>query len=108
MRLAFDYAKRNNIPTPFNESKKNGGRKWFDNFCARNKFSLRTPEKLSAARVKAMSEESAHNFFNNLKEMYQKYDFPGDRVFNMDEAGISTVPSKMSKVVSPTGKKNRV
>lgn len=35
-------------------------------------------EKVSAARAIDISEKSAHDFFNNLKEMYQKYNFTGE------------------------------
>lgn len=105
MRFAYEYANENNILASFNQEKKYAGKKWFRNFCIRNNFSQRTPKKLSAARVKAMSEESTRDFFQNLRDMFEKYDFPDDCVFNMDETGISTVPSKMAKVVSLTGKK---
>lgn len=42
---------------------------------------------------------------DNLQNVYNKLNIPPSRIFNMDEAGISTVPNKIPKVISIKGKK---
>ena len=44
-------------------------------------------------------------FFDLLEELQKKYQFTADRIFNCDETGLTTVPSKPSKVIAAKGKK---
>lgn len=43
--------------------------------------------------------------FVNLEEALQKYRFGPERIYNMDESGVQTVPNKVCKHIAPTGKK---
>ena len=43
-------------------------------------------------------------FFYNLRALFEKHKFPPNRIFNMDESGITTVPNKLSKVIAGKGK----
>ncbi|XP_051162417.1 uncharacterized protein LOC127282288 [Leptopilina boulardi] len=103
--LAFEYAEANNIENPFIKEKKAAGDKWINNFFARQNLSLRQPEKCSMGRVMGFNKVQMDRFFANLKTLYEKYQFSPDRIFNMDETGLSTVPNKMPKVISQKGKK---
>ncbi len=105
MRLAYQFAEMNSLQHTFNRISEKAGKKWFRSFCARNNFSLRTPEKISAARVSGFNRGQVENFFKHLKELYEKYNFGPERIFNMDESGICVVPHRLEKVVSTTGKK---
>ena len=102
MKLAFEYAEINHLPHRF----KNGlaGKQWFSDFCRRNDFSLRVPEKLAACRAANFNRMQIDNFFENLRNLMEKYQFPPHRIFNTDESGLSSIPSKMRKVVSPKNK----
>lgn len=44
-------------------------------------------------------------FYDNLQDLYKKYNFAPSRIYNMDESGVSTVPKKIPKVISVKGKK---
>lgn len=103
MKLAYEYAESNKISHRFENGM--AGEKWFLNFCKRNNFSLRVPEKMAACRMAGFNRMQVDRFFENLRTLCETYHFKPHRIFNMDETGISTIPSKMKKVVSPTNKK---
>jgi hypothetical protein len=44
-------------------------------------------------------------FFCLLSSLYDKYNFYSDNIYNVDETGILTVPSKQIKVLGLTGKR---
>jgi hypothetical protein len=46
-----------------------------------------------------------NRFFNNLRAVSKKHNFSLNRMFNMDESGISTVPSKLPKVIAERDKR---
>lgn len=77
---------------------------WYYGFMSRHKeFSLHTPEQTSLNRVKAFCRENVDNFFKNLDKVVHQ--FGESSIWNMDETGFSTVPSKMGKVISLKGMK---
>lgn len=41
--------------------------------------------------------------FGYLKELYEKYNFNSNRIFNIDGTGMSTVPEKTPRMVSVKG-----
>jgi len=45
------------------------------------------------------------NFFCTLKEIRLQHNYQGYQIYNVDESGFSTVPTKQPKVISPTGTK---
>nr|CAH7767143.1 unnamed protein product [Callosobruchus chinensis] len=90
-RMAFQLAFRNKIPHPFN------GR--------HPQLSMRTPQGMSAARVKSFTPEKVSGFFDLYEPEYNKIQNPSQRVFNVDETGITIVQHKHSKVISLKGKK---
>jgi hypothetical protein len=50
------------------------------------------------------SREEVSTFFEILKQLMERYKFSGDRIYNCDETGISTV-QKLQKVVAERGRK---
>lgn len=79
---------------------------WFLAFKARHpKLALRHPEGLSKARAEAFNRDRVENFFRDIQKIYQQLDlnnFPS-LVYNCDETGLSSVPSKTSKVIALKG-----
>lgn len=106
MQLVYEYAESNGIEHRFNKVTRMAGKKWFVDFCLRNNLSLRTAEKMAAARASGFNHEQVDRFFSNLKELYETKTFLPSRIFNMDESGISTVPNKTPKVIAPKGSRS--
>lgn len=104
--LAFELAERNNIKHNFNSEKRMAGKCWLYSFLARHKkVTLRTLEATSAARAVGFNKPVVEKFFQLLVSLYDKYKFTPDRIYNVDETGITTVPNKTSKVLSLKGKR---
>lgn len=80
------------------------GDSWVAGFCKRHNITLRQPEKCSIGRVMGFNPVQVNRFFQNLKT-YERNNYSPDVIFNMDETGLSTVPNKVPKVLTPKGKK---
>ena len=106
-KLAFEFAELNNIDHQFNREKKEAGKQWLRCFVSRHgdELSLRMPEPTSAARSRAFNEVSVSTFFDILEKLQNEKKFTPDRIFNVDETGISTVPNKPSRIIASKGKK---
>jgi DDE superfamily endonuclease/helix-turn-helix, Psq domain len=105
--LAYQLAEKNNIlPNPFSSKNQEAGRYWLKGFMARNqRLSIRTPTGTSFSRALGFNKEQVEKFFNLLDQLYEKYEFPPGRIFNVDETGLSIVQSKQPKVVGMKGKR---
>ncbi|KYM99017.1 hypothetical protein ALC62_10252 [Cyphomyrmex costatus] len=66
-------------------------------------LTLRTPQMTSFNRIKAFSKENVEHFFGNFLEILNKTSFNGMSIYNMDETGFSTVPTKAGLVISLKG-----
>lgn len=66
-------------------------------------LSFRTPESTSVARLMAFNETQVSYFFDLLRQLLLQYKFEASQIFNIDETGVTTVPKKAPKVISPTG-----
>ncbi|CAH0721624.1 unnamed protein product, partial [Brenthis ino] len=105
-RMAFQLAIRNNIPHPFSHTKKKAGKKWMKLFMARHpNLSFRQPQSLSRARVQGFTAENVKSFFDILKPELEKINFNPNKIFNVDETGISIVQHKVRKILTAKGKK---
>lgn len=105
-RMAFQLVLRNNIPHPFSLPKKKAGKKWMKLFMARHPaLSFRKPESLSKARVQGFTAENVKTFFELLKPELQKINFNPNKIFNVDETGITTVQHKVRKILTMKGKR---
>lgn len=105
-RMAYSLAVRNELRHPFNNSME-AGRGWLDLFLKRHKktLSLRRPTGTSFARACGFNKENVDNFFQNLEGAYDKYKYPPNRVYNVDETGLTVVQSKLTTVVGRKGKR---
>lgn len=104
-RMAYTVAIRNDVEHPF----RNGiaGRSWLDGFLRRHndQLSMRRPTGTSFARALGFNKENITEFFNNLESLYEKHNFGPHRVFNVDETGLSVVPSRLPRVIARKGKR---
>lgn len=104
-RVAFEFAEKNNISHNFNKNAKEAGMDWYYGFLRRNPtVSLRSPEATSINRIQAFNESEVKLFFDNLETLMEKYHFATNRIYNVDETGISTV-QKPSKILGLKGQK---
>lgn len=104
--MAYQLAVRNGIKHPFG-NKEEADRAWLDHFLNRHKqrLSIRTPTGTSYARANSFNRESVAKFFDILEMEYEKKKYTADRVFNVDETGLSIVQTKIPKVVGSKGKR---
>ena len=80
------------------------GKDWLRKFLKRNKLSLRTPEPTSMARATGFNKKAVEKFFENFTSTMNTFDIDWNRVYNLDETGITNV-NVCSKVIAPTGRK---
>ena len=73
-----------------------------------DEISLRTPEPTSAARARAFNQGAVNVFFDLQETMQDTKRFTPDRVYNVDETGITTVPNRPSKIIASRGGRNRL
>lgn len=104
-RLAYQFAEKMKVPHHFNQEKQKAGKDWLRSFMKRHDLSFRKAEHTSSARAHGFNQEAVNTFFNLLEEIYSKYDLTPDRIFNVDETGISVVPKSSPKVVAQKGRK---
>jgi hypothetical protein len=105
-RIAFEFAEAKQIKHRFNKSVKLAGKDWLYLFLQRNpEISLRQPEGTSLNRINAFNKEEVTLFFSNLQQIMDMYRFPPNRIFNMDETGITTVQQKCPKIYGEKGAK---
>lgn len=105
-RMAFMLAKRNNLQNPFGESGM-AGKKWLKLFLNRHKdkLSIRRPTGTSFARAFGFDKEKVEAFFNLLEELYAKNNYPPNRIYNVDESGLTIVQSKIPQIIGHKGKR---
>lgn len=99
--LAFQLTKQNNVhPNPFFENKGCAERYWLHGFLKRHSnSSVRTPTGTSVARVESFNKEYVNKLFSLLENLYDQYQFPANRIFNVDETGLTIVQNKQQKVI---------
>ncbi|KAL0858570.1 hypothetical protein ABMA27_012420 [Loxostege sticticalis] len=104
-RMAYMLAKRNNLPNPFQESGL-AGKTWLRLFLKRHKdkLSVRKPTGTSFARAFGFNKDNVNNFFQLLDEIYEKNKYPPNRIYNVDESGLTVVQSRIPQVIGHRGK----
>jgi len=104
-KLAYELAKANNINVPFNHLKKKAGKDWLCNFLKRHpSISLRQPEATSISRATGFNKVQVSTFFKKLKEVIEQNQITGNKIYNIDETGVSSV-QRTSKILAKKGSK---
>lgn len=104
--MAFQLARRNNLPHPFSFLRESAGKDWLYSFMKRHKTSLsfRKPTGTSLNRALGFNKEYVTEFFNLLEKLMLEKNFKCDRIYNVDETGLCIVQSKCPEVVSKKAK----
>lgn len=105
-KLAFQIAEAKNILHRFSTDKKTAGWEWLRGFTKRNpSITLRTPESTSAARARSFNRVQISKYFERLSDTLEQHSFEPADIWNVDESGLSTVPSKNIKIYATKGRK---
>lgn len=104
--LAYQLAEKNNLKHTFSQDNESAGRSWLRLFLKRHpNLFFRRPTGTSIARMKGFNKENVNEFFDLLENSFDKIQYPATNVYNVDETGISVVPSKMPEILALKGKK---
>lgn len=104
-KLVYNFAETNNIDHRFNNKLKMAGKDWCYKFMQESGFSFRKPEATSIGRLMCFNKTNVEKFFETLKDIRTHKHYQAHQIFNVDESGLSTVPTKKPKVISPVGVK---
>jgi hypothetical protein len=111
--LAFDLSQRLNMTDTdgrlnrhvFNPRKLMAGVDWFAGFMRRhNDISLRQPEATSLCRAVGFNRPAVDKFFKLLKAVTERESLTPDRIWNVDESGVTTVHTP-KKIIANRGQK---
>lgn len=104
-KLAYDLAEKLKIKHRFSQKKGKAGWDWLHNFQNRHpQLSLRQPEATSLARASAFNKPQVSRYFALLQKTIDEEKISPDRIYNMDESGLSTV-QRPPKIFAAKGKK---
>ena len=105
-KAVYQFAKLNNINTPWSVETKIAGRDWFMNFMTRHRhsISLTKPEGLSKARAMGLKKVPVDNFYAILKSLLVDLGIEDQpqSIYNVDESGFP-MNNRPMKVVSHRG-----
>ncbi|WP_341658275.1 helix-turn-helix domain-containing protein [Blattabacterium cuenoti] len=94
LKLAYEYGRANdvkNMPESW-ENQKSAGFMWLRGLRKRHpSLTLRKPEATSLSRATSFNKENVGLFFRKLKDVLSRYKFNPSKIYNLDEAGNSTV-----------------
>lgn len=101
---AYEFAEANGINHVFNRVTRLAGKDWMLDFIKRHNLSARKPQSTSMNRVVAFDRDKVGRFFELLKSVYEKEKIEPQRIYNLDESGITTVPEP-GKILALKGRK---
>lgn len=94
LNLVQEYVSCNNIPTPFTSGKP--GKDWYGGFMRRHpELSLKKPESLQKARVKARDPFVVFKFYDDLKAVYEECLSSACLIYNADESAFGMDPTSV-------------
>ena len=84
------------MPHQFNKDVDMSGKKWYYQFMKHHpRLCLRLPKQTSMARATDFCREKVELFFSKLAQLVDNHNITVDLLYNVDEAGISTVQKPM-------------
>ena len=92
-------------PTPFT----NGipGPTWVQWFKKRHPaLALRQSQGLDVVRAKGLCPENLETFYKNLEDLYAKYQYPPEHIWNCDESGAQTGRNRGGRVWAKRGSRS--
>ncbi|XP_028049435.1 tigger transposable element-derived protein 1 isoform X1 [Monomorium pharaonis] len=99
--LALQLAIKNDIKHPFNGM---AGKKWLTYFLQRHPSLLHCKRtKTSFAGKERFNETNVNKFFDLLDAAFNEYNYPADRIFNVDALGLTVLPSKTPQIIVRKG-----
>lgn len=101
----YNFSENNGIAHRFNNEVKLAGQEWLKKFMDDFGFSFRTPESTSVGPLMCFNKTNVDSFFSVLKEIRLQNKYTSHQIYNVDETGLSTVPTRQPKVISPLGTK---
>ena len=102
-KLAYEFAEKLGIVHRFNND--SAGKTWMRLFLSRHpELVIQSPEPTSLGRAVGFNKPSVQKFFDLYRDELSKDNYSSDRVFNMDESGV-TVVHRPGKVLSRKGQK---
>ena len=104
-KLAFQIAVKKGLQHPFSCAKQKAGKAWLHGFLQRHPtISIRSPEATSISRAVGFNKPTVMKFFDMYKSELEKHSYSADRIWNVDETGITTVHVP-GKVLAKKGQK---
>jgi len=102
-KLAYELAKNQKISHHFKNEI--AGKTWLKGFLRQHpQLAIRSPEPTSLGRAVGFKKPSVNTFFDLYKSELVKHTYMADRIFHMDETGL-TVVHKPRKVLAQRGDK---
>lgn len=103
-KLAFEYARVNNIPNRFSQKTEMAGKDWASTFLRKYKLSLRKPLlKGKLTQTIEFEKMQVELYFDNLQSLIKTYRFSNSRIFSMDESELPIFSNDLPKVFSLDG-----
>lgn len=105
-KLAFDFSLKLYLKVPKNWiDNEHAGSDWFSTFLKRNStLSIRQPKLTNISRAMNFNPANVKLFMDKYESVMLKHKFEAQRIYNLDETGITTVQNT-EKVVALKGKK---
>ncbi|KAK7011209.1 flocculation protein FLO11 [Biomphalaria glabrata] len=102
-KLAYEFATKLGIKHRFNTEARMAGRDWLYGFLTRHpRLSIRKPQSFSISRLVGFNRPQVSAFFTIYMNLLNCHNFTPDKIWNMDETGISTV-QKPVKIIGSKG-----
>lgn len=99
-QLIQNYVQMNNLVTPFKDDKP--GNEWIASFLKRHpKLSFKKPEQLQKARYCSRDPFVIFDFYEKIRDLYdtcQITEYSAPLIFNADETGFGSDPSRLRAI----------
>lgn len=96
-RAAYQFAEKHAISHRFNKHSRAAGKDWFCRFIERHP---EIPLRHSTSKSMTTHRQHVERFNVKMSALMDKYQFPPQSIYNMDEIGISTVPNHPPNALS--------